>query len=629
MLDADDLRPPSPITKLVPNTIAALADNEGVQLVFIIYNVNPSSRSRSNHLAEEIKSFPNAKYVLITKGEGTLLLQQDILGKTGGRAFTLCDVSFLAISHFIQTAFEFATLEAEVIAFKLRTTFSKFKLSAHPTYFAGIPRQMLYGLLEANRRAELIQLAVDGYLTIIAAQDDERAHLNRSTRARYLARLAVELEVEKRAFSQAGLIEFTREFAREFDFDDLDPLSFIASFVQKGILQFNEERVGFTLTFVKSYLLASALCSDQVLAERYFDFTAEEFDFETFDLYAELGASPDIIQEVERRLEERINTSSGSENREEFLLSNKIRPAILEKSGQLGELRVNVQQTIRRLQAVTDDAGAKQKLLDIIDNANFEVEQKLVRNNPRHSEAGKSPATVERQGLLRDWRIGNVLLGAAAQRLPGAAKQRVAALLAIGGAALADQMTRAYAAVQFDEIKSKILELKEVDAFLSKFETRDVRGQIRRQLGYIMDFIELYMLALPFRAVLNDLCDQSGDKVLSGSVDRAVVPDGLASVVRSTWLADLDSKRALPGLRRQLSNMPLAPFLRIALAQHFLTRVYWMHWNAFDRAKLLEAADEVIKVFGATLKKGELERWIGKTSDEEEDDPPFAETTPI
>jgi hypothetical protein len=619
VIDADDFRPPTSIQKLISNAVSDFQSDESVQLIFIIYNVNPASRSRSNHLIQEIKSMPNAKFILITRGEGTLLLQHELVRQTAGRAHSLCDVSFLAISNFLEAAFEIATSDAEVIAFKLKTTFSRFKLSAHPTYFAGLPRQMLYGLLEANRRAELIQLAVDGYLTVIASLDLEGARLNRSTRARYLARLAVELEVEKRTFSQVELVKFTQDFAHEFDFDDLEPFSFINSFVQKGLLQFRNERVGFTLPFIRSYLLASALCADSALAIRYFDFSADDFDFETFDLYSELGASNEIVAEVEDRLENRIKKINWEEGEKEFLFSSKIRPALLAESRRLGELRINVQEAIRRLQERADDGEAKQKLLDVIDNANTEFEQKL---GGQEKNLERTPATLELEGILRDWRVANVLLGAAAQRLPGATKQRLASLLSIGGAALANRLTRLYAGVEFKEIKSNVLNSKQCSEFLDSFQSEDVKGQVKLQIGYIIDFIELFMLALPFRAVLNDLCDQSGDKVLAGSVAKAEVPDGLESLVQSTWLADLDSTRALPRLRQQLAKMPFAPFLRIALTQHLLSRVYWVHARTIDREKLLEAAGEVIKIFGQTLDKRQLERWLDRPDEDgEEQDP--------
>ena len=621
VVDADNIRPPATFRDAVPKIVTQLEGVEGVQLVFIVDNVDPGSRSRSLHIISELKQFPNARFVFLTKGEGPLLLQREMVRKLNARTYSLCAISFMAMSEFIQAAFEMVAAEAEVIALKLRDTFSKFKLTAHPSYFAGIPRPMLSGLLQANRRAELIQLAVDGYLTVIAGQDEAKSHLNRSTRARYLSLLAVKLEVEKREFTRANLIDFTKEFAATFDFDDLDPLPFITTFVQKGILQFSDDRVEFTLPFVKSYLLAAALRDDPALAKTYFAFAAEDFDFETFDLYSELGPSEAIVEDVENRLQRHVQEMSAAGVSQEFLLSDELRPALLQKSDRLGEIRENIQRAVTRLQERTEDGRGKQKLLDIADNTNAEVEQKVEEKVEGSSAESKNPFGIDTSaidGLLRDWRIANILLGAAAQRLPGATKQRLAALLATGGAALADRLTRLYASVNFKTVKDKMLNSKEVKSFLSTYSTEKDVEEFRQLIGYLIDFVELYVLALPVRSVLADLCDQSGDKVLSGSVGRAKVPQGLPAIIHATWLADLDSQKAMPGLRKLLAKMPLAPFLRLTLAQHFLNRVYWRHWKDVDRSHLLEAAQEVIKAFGSTLRKGQMERWIGKTSKQEE-----------
>jgi hypothetical protein len=333
-------------------------------------------------------------------------------------------------------------------------------------------------------------------------------------------------------------------------------------------------------------------------------------------LYSELGASEDIVKGVEERLDRHIQKIRAEGETQEFLLSDKLRPALLQKSDRLGEIRANIQRRILRLQDKSDDGRGKQKLLDIADNANAEVEQN-VSDVPTGSEPKKGASAAELEGLLRDWRVANVLLGAAAQSLPGATKQRLSALLVVGGAAIADRLTRLYAAVDFQVVKAKAMSSNEVDAFLSAYSSGIDKEQLRQLVGYLIDFVELYVLALPFRTVLNDLCDQSGDKVLSGSVDRAIVPEGLASLLHSTWLLDLDSKKAMRRLRKQLSKIPLPPFLRITLAHHFLSRVYWRHWNEVDRSQGLEAAAETIKAFGAMLRKDELGRWIGKTIDVE------------
>jgi hypothetical protein len=66
----------------------------------------------------------------------------------------VCDVSFVEIAYFLQKNFEMPAAASEVVAVRLRETFHKYKLAAHPSYFAGIPRSTLNALLQVNRRAE-------------------------------------------------------------------------------------------------------------------------------------------------------------------------------------------------------------------------------------------------------------------------------------------------------------------------------------------------------------------------------------------------------------------------------------------------------------------------------------------
>src|SRR5689334_7861321 len=98
-------------------------------------------------------------------------MESEFVTQLAADVFEICDISFLEISYFIQKNFSMTGTEAQVIALRLRDIFNEFSLAAHPTYFAGIPRETLSALLQANRRAELIQLAVDGFLTIVVAED--------------------------------------------------------------------------------------------------------------------------------------------------------------------------------------------------------------------------------------------------------------------------------------------------------------------------------------------------------------------------------------------------------------------------------------------------------------------------
>ena|SRR5688500_4938118 len=90
------------------------------------------------------------------------------------------------------------------------------------------------------------------------------------------------MEVEKRSFSQADLIGFAKEFSDTQDYG-IDPLGFINSFVNSGIIHFVNDKAELSLPFIKSYVLASELVSNLETAKRYF-YSGPEIDLNTFDL---------------------------------------------------------------------------------------------------------------------------------------------------------------------------------------------------------------------------------------------------------------------------------------------------------------------------------------------------------
>ena len=71
-------------------------------------------------------------------------------------------------------------------------------------------------------------------------------------------------------FDQEQLVAFARSFSQEYDFG-IDPIAFIGSFVDSGILHFDNDNVKFALPFIESYLLASEMASAPTQAARYFE----------------------------------------------------------------------------------------------------------------------------------------------------------------------------------------------------------------------------------------------------------------------------------------------------------------------------------------------------------------------
>ncbi|HLG90148.1 MAG TPA: hypothetical protein VKZ79_23480, partial [Alphaproteobacteria bacterium] len=114
----------------------------------------------------------------------------------------------------------------------------------------------------------------------------------------------------------------------------------------------------------------------------------------------------------------------------------------------------------------------------------------------------------------------------------------------------------------------------------------------------------------PSRRVRGYLCEQARHKVLATSVEKSRVEGEIEGMIYSAWLADIDPKRGEAALRAAIKRLPAALFLRISLASHFLTRVYWSHWKKEDRLLLLDAAEETIRPGQFRLDKGKIKRTI-------------------
>src|SRR5262249_10303298 len=97
--------------------------------------------------------------------------------------------------------------------------------------------------------------------------------------------------------------------------------------------------------------------------------------------------------------------------------------------------------------------------------------------------------------------------------------------------------------------------------------------------------------------------------VLAQSIANEKVDGELKRLLWSVWLVDIDTERGEREVRAALTQLPKAKLLRVALAGHFMVRVYWRHWDKAKRLKLLDLAEECLKVVGG-YDKAELQRLI-------------------
>ena len=154
-------------------------------------------------MRQQIDEWPKAKFIIVTRNREDVYLQADFAKSVASTMARLCDVSFMEITTFIQKKFEMSASASEVVATRLHETFHKYTLPAHPSYFADIPSATLNALLQANRRAELIEIAVTGYLSFVVADDKEPIALSRKTREKFLAELVFSMKADGQSYTEA------------------------------------------------------------------------------------------------------------------------------------------------------------------------------------------------------------------------------------------------------------------------------------------------------------------------------------------------------------------------------------------------------------------------------------------
>src|SRR5690606_15603011 len=145
--------------KALPASFTATEGKPEYLRVVIIEEPLFHARNRMKFLAAELKDL-GAFVLVITKAEDNVAAVDDFIKENGFKEYEIAPVSFSETAFFLEKAFDMTAREAEVVAIRLDDTFRKFRLDAHPTYFAGIQEEALAALINANKRAELIQLAV-------------------------------------------------------------------------------------------------------------------------------------------------------------------------------------------------------------------------------------------------------------------------------------------------------------------------------------------------------------------------------------------------------------------------------------------------------------------------------------
>jgi nucleoside phosphorylase len=603
-------RPRFGIAQLVDSRPLALTKSSEFVGVFIIDDFNFDSKSRSEFLLSQIELWPDAKFVIVTRSGENAVLAQEFTSKLAASTARLCDVSFTEIASFIQKNFEMQPSASEVVAVRLCETFHKYALPAHPSYFAGIPRNTLNALLQANRRAELIELAVAGYLSFVVADDKEPIALSRTTREKFLGELVFCMSAEKRTFTEAELTAYAEVFAKKYDFK-ISSSRFISLFIEKRILHVEGTAVRFTLPFMEAYLLAKRLTENASEATKYFSDLSKHFDYRTFTLYAEMGATPAIIKRIMEDLDSVVTSLNSEAVEDSSLMDATLFPPLLARPDRLRLIQAQLQSAAADVRADRDQSKEKQKILDMSDQMR-EIAAARASANQSDNSSHKDGTLRAVENAASVWSIAISLLGSGAERLEAGTKRDLIKKIVKLSGLIIDNWTRVHQAVDFEDIKKMMLQDNNMADNLSVSGPGAGAGlkKTKATVANIADLIQFVHMLQPFLVVMVYLCEEARDHVLAESIVNTTVDEGIDELVRSLWLSDIDVPKGKRDLVRSIKGLPKARLLRHAIMTHLMGRVFWKHWRKEDRLSLLDAADLSLKGVGLQTKTGELKRII-------------------
>ncbi|TKD34299.1 MAG: hypothetical protein E5W98_27015 [Mesorhizobium sp.] len=555
-----------------------------------------------------------ARFVILTSAEGLKSGKNELLIATGATRFSVCDISFIEIATFIQRTFSLADQEASVIAFRLYNLFKRFDLNAHPSFFAGVGGETLTALLRANRRSELIQLAVGGFLSFVVAYDTDDVVLTRTTREHFLRRLAYEKFINVRLFNQQELVAFVKEVAAERDFD-IDAIKFIQTFQDKGLITFRDGKANITLPFMESYLLANELIDRPAEARKYFDPKNEEFDFNAFDLYAEIGPDQSVVDNIitaSERLAAEMKILDGESH---ILLTNELRPPLVDKQARVQALQNRLEKAFEDVSNNRSQGDEKQALLDLA--SRFEEEARA-DSDMVVIFGDEDPVHPELEGCsdaIHVWAIGAILLGSGSERLTRDPKRRLAKSLVQLTSILLHRILKSFPKVSFEKFKARFSNDEELKKIFGTADSK-LTGDFREYVDVLLDAYEFSLLSSPVRMMFDNLSNSAGQPVLRTSVSNIEIEGQVENLIARVWSAEMDASKERSSLLEAISKLPPFPFLRITLSSYFIVRVFWSHWDRRNRFALLDAAEETLRPLSQGIDKGRLKRMIAKEVDE-------------
>ena len=606
VISGEDVKPPQYTIELAAPSVFSNANGDNEKQIVVIFDGIPvSKKTRAKYIIEQVNIHKGTKFIFVDRTEANFFMQTEFALAVSATAYRLCEVSFSQMAYFIQRNFEMNGSESEVVARRLRDTFKKFYLNAHPSYFAGIPKETLTALIRANRRTELMQLGVDGFLSFLVAGDPAKISLSRTTRSKFLRQLVVEMNVNKKLFDEEALIKYTKDFAEKYDFA-IQPLRFIEEFIKSGILYFDDNRLRIAIPFIESFLLAQELAANPDIARDYFSLDDYDFDLYTFDLYCEIQPCEGLVNDIIELLE-----NSVVQNRidQHILLSNRIDPATLIATDKIGALQKKIATAARDIIEEKNTTVEKQRLIDIAERVSertsrsgaeaFQNDEDDSETDDEESDYDESNDTQDKIKRLSDLSfasmVGILLVGYGAEHLDANTKRKLCTLVIQNSAILIDKWTEFNNYIDFSDIERDLTSEEFIDEIMKKYPSDTKHSRIKSLISDYLHLMKFMFVTDPFRKVVGGLGEHAKNPVIGRSLSAISVDGEFENLLRAIWISDLEIDADNTELSGIAKILPKKSLIRICVSEHLLMQVYWRHSSKKHRLKLLDIAEKTLE----------------------------------
>ncbi len=612
VIAGEELNPPAKgLSNALPAMMSSVIREGDYIKVIIIEEPLFHARNRVKFLTEEL-SKTEAYVMVITKTENTLSVANDFMKENAFQEYELSPISFAETAFFLEKAFDMSAREAEAVAIRLDDTFRRFKLEAHPTYFAGIQEETLDALINANKRAELIQLAVDAILSLMVAADKSIPPLSRTTRERFLRSLVLEMANDESPIDDKKLLEQATKFLNQ-GLLPTPPMDFLRPFFDIGLLYRSGGSIFVTHPYLESYLLAQALRENASIAQTYFDSSKSAFNYYAFDLYCEMGPSAEVIAHAMDTADHVLQGAGELYPAEHIFLDTTKKLTSMSSQGQIRALTTGLMKNAERLEkdesASSEVRAEKQRLLD----ARRYVRKQVGERNPEREQLSPLLEDIKAEfscldKLARALNLVTIAIGAGSESLSGDQKVRLGNLVLATAEKFSDVWTRNRLRIDFQSLRNDILSddnvwqvVNDLGALSDDFE------KVKADLNILLHGFELHTVLEPMSRVLWGLSSTAGVRVLAPVLLLTTAEGPLQELIKSSWLLDVDAEKGRDSFKVSLASYNGSPLMRLVLGGHILWRAFWHHYNAPGARHFINSARRALRPLSLIPSQEQLE----------------------